>query len=112
MRSPRERLLDIQDAIAKIQARLPKDKASFLSDELTQVWMVHHVMIIGEAVRAIDPAFKNKHPSIPWAEISGMRNVIVHDYFRINHERVWATICEDIPELKKEIEGLLRVVPD
>jgi uncharacterized protein with HEPN domain len=74
--------------------------------------MVHHIMIIGEAVRAIDPAFKNKYRSIPWAEISGMRNVIVHDYFRINHDRVWATVCEDVPDLKEQIEELLRLVPE
>jgi uncharacterized protein with HEPN domain len=45
-------------------------------------------------------------------QISGMRNVIVHDYFRINHDRVWATIREDIPELKDRIEELLRLVPE
>ena len=54
MRSARERLLDIVDAITKIESRMPADEPTFFADELLQVWMVHHVMIIGEAVRALD----------------------------------------------------------
>ena len=111
MRGVRERLLDILEAIAKIDGRRPKDKAAFIADELLQIWMVHHIMIIGEAVRAIDPAFKRGHPRIPWPQISGMRNVLVHDYFRINQERVWATVENDIPELKRNIEEVLRTLP-
>jgi uncharacterized protein with HEPN domain len=111
MRSARDRLLDILDAIAKIQSRLPSDKASFMSNEMLQVWMVHYIMIVGEAARAIDSAFKQNHPSIPSAQISGMRNILVHDYFRINQEHVWTTIENDIPELKPRIEEILRNLP-
>jgi uncharacterized protein with HEPN domain len=53
-------------------------------------------MIIGEAVRSIDPAFRQQHPSVPWAQISGMRNLLVHDYFRINERmflKRWNGTC-------------------
>lgn len=107
MRSPRDRLLDILEAIEKIEIERAKGKANFDSDERAQVWMVHHLMIIGEAVRAIDPAFKARHPGIQWREISAMRNVLVHDYFRINKQIVWATVEKHIPLLKTSVQYIL-----
>lgn len=79
MRSFRDRLVDILDAISRIDAERSRGKNAFAADPLLQVWMVHHLMIIGEAVRAIDPAIKLKYPSVPWRQIAGMRNVLVHE---------------------------------
>jgi uncharacterized protein with HEPN domain len=107
MRTTRERLQDIAEAIAKIETGAAKGKEAFLEDELLQVWMVHHLMIIGEAVRAIDPSFRQKHPETPWRQIAGMRNILVHDYFRINHEIVWRTVTDDLPALRQNVEELL-----
>lgn len=60
MRVIRDRLQDVLEAIAQIQAEQAKGKDTFLRERLVQVWMVHHLMIIGEAVRAIDPAFREQ----------------------------------------------------
>lgn len=79
MNLPREKLQDILDAIAQIEKHSGVERAAFDESELIQVWMVHHLQIIGEAVRAIDPAFRNKHPQVPWRDIAGMRNILVHD---------------------------------
>lgn len=88
MRTFRERLLDILEAIERIETVQRKGQEVFESDPLVEVWMVHHLMIIGEAVRATDPAARQKHPSVAWRQIAGMRNILVHDYFRINHQIV------------------------
>ncbi|MBX3744333.1 MAG: DUF86 domain-containing protein [Verrucomicrobiae bacterium] len=77
MRGTQDRLRDILDAVDRIETEQAKGKAAFDHSELTQVWMVHHLMIIGEAVRAIDPAFRQLHSSIPWRKIAGMRNLLV-----------------------------------
>jgi uncharacterized protein with HEPN domain len=111
MRRTRERLLDALDAIAKIQSRLPKTKDDLVADEMLQVWMVHHLMIVGEALRHIDPAFKQKFPSIPWREIAGARDIIVHDYFRIDYDIVWTMVSTDVPELKVNLSQLLPLLP-
>jgi uncharacterized protein with HEPN domain len=111
MRAIRERLNDIAEAIAKIEAERPREKTEFLANRLLQVWMVHHLMIIGEAARAIDPAFRQQHPSVPWRQISSMRNILVHDYFRINEEIVWATVERDIPPLKLSVTEILANLP-
>jgi uncharacterized protein with HEPN domain len=112
MRPFRERLQDILDAIAKVEGEQAKGKEAFESSPLIQVWMVHHLMIIGEAVRSIDPALRQKHPAVPWRQIAGMRNFLVHDYFRINHAIVWETVEKHLPGFKQQVEDILRQLPD
>ena len=111
MRQLRERLEDILEAVAQIEMEQAKGKAAFDENPLVQVWMVHHLMIIGEAVRAIDPAERSKYPSVPWRQIAGMRNILVHDYFRINQEIVWETVEKHLPALKTEVEQVLGQLP-
>ena len=111
MRDSRERLQDILDAITQIEVEQARGKAAFEASPLIQVWMVHHLMIIGEAVRAIDPAVRQCYPSVPWREIAGMRNILVHDYFRINQEIVWETVEKHVPALKTEVERILSQLP-
>jgi uncharacterized protein with HEPN domain len=110
MRSLRQRLHDILDAISRIQTEQAKGKAAFEVSPLVQTWMVHHLMI-GEAVRSIDPAAKQKHPSIPWRQIAGMRNILVHDYFHINQEIVWETVEKHLPVLKEQVQQVLTGLP-
>jgi uncharacterized protein with HEPN domain len=110
MRDIRARLQDILDAISKIESQQPKGKTALLQSELLQVWMVHYLMRIGEAVRSIDSAFKQRHSSVPWRPIAGMRNILVHDYFRINGEIVRQTIDRDIPPLKQQILAIMQTL--
>jgi uncharacterized protein with HEPN domain len=107
----RDRLQDILDAIGQIEVEQVKGRAAFDGSSLMQVWMVHHLMIIGEAVRTIDPAVRQRYPSIPWRQIAGMRNILVHDYFRINQEIVWETVEKHVPPLKAEIARILESLP-
>lgn len=111
MRDFRARLQDILDAINQIEIERAKGRAAFASSPLIQVWMVHHLMIIGEAVRSIDMGIRQRYPSVPWRQISGMRNFLVHDYFRINQEIVWETVEKHIPPLKDEIQAILSALP-
>jgi uncharacterized protein with HEPN domain len=111
MRDARARLEDILDAIGRIEVERAKGRTDFEANPLLQVWMVHHLMIIGEAVRSIDPAFKQRYPGVAWRQIAGMRNVLVHDYFRINTSIVWETVEKDLPPLKSQLEEILRHFP-
>ena len=110
MRDLRDRLQDILDAIGQIEIEQAKGRDAFDGSALIQVWMVHHLMIIGEAVRGIDPAIRQRYPSVPWRQIAGMRNILVHDYFRINHEIVWETVEKHVPSLKSEVERILQAL--
>ncbi|MDO8301800.1 MAG: DUF86 domain-containing protein [Sedimentisphaerales bacterium] len=104
-------VLDMLLAARKVEsftAGLTLDK--FLADELTQNAVVHCIQIIGEAAGKVSREYQQDHPEIPWKEIIGMRNRIVHEYFRIVPDQVWSVVEKDIPELIKHIEPL--VPPD
>ena len=107
MRSARERLLDILEAIERIEKYARKGKTAFLKDELIQNWMVNHITLIGEACRALPDEFQSGHANVPWADIIAMRNLLVHHYFGIDTEAVWSVVERDIPELKGNIQAIL-----
>jgi len=108
MRGDSERLRDILEATAKIEERLPASKQIFLADEMVQVWMVHHLQIIGEAAARLSVELRGGHPEVPWDDIIAMRNLLVHQYFGIDLEEVWATVSNDIPAFKQGIIGFLE----
>lgn len=108
MRDDRERLLDIIEAIERIEKYSALGCAAFMRDELIQNWMVHHLQIIGEAVRSLPDSFREKYPDIPWSKIIGMRNILTHQYFGIDVDVVWAVIENDLPDLKDKITRILQ----
>ena len=75
------------------------------TEELLQTWVVHHLMIIGEACRALSADFRIKHPAEVWA--AGLRNVIVHEYSGIDLAVVWNVIERDLPALQERVRGIL-----
>lgn len=99
MRDDNERLLDIVEAIERIEKYTSRGRSSFESDELIQTWVLHHLQIIGEAVRFLSPDTK-QDSDIEWSKIIGMRNILVHSYFSIDKDIVWAVIENDLPSLK------------
>lgn len=108
MRSERERLLDILEAIERIEKYAEEGKDAFNADELIQTWIIHHIEIIGEACRALSDEFQAHYANIPWADIIGMRNILVHHYFGIDTEAVWSVVVRDMPELKVNIQVILK----
>ena len=107
MRSDRVRLEDILEAIERIEKYSIRGRAALYSDELVQTWVVHHLMIIGEACRALSPQFRAAQPDEIWAQAAGLRNIIVHQYFGIDPEIVWGVIERDLPILKQRIQALV-----
>jgi uncharacterized protein with HEPN domain len=107
MRDDRERLLDIQEAIERIQKYAERGREAFERDELIQTWILHNLQILGEAARAISADFKQQHPEVPWQQIAGMRNILVHDYFGIDVSIVWAVVESELPILKQQVLVML-----
>ena len=107
MRNDRERLLDIVEAIDRINKYAVRGRAAFEENELIQSWIVHHLQIIGEATARISDDFRNSSPHIPWSKIIGMRNILVHHYFGIDCDVVWSVIEKDLPVLECNLKDLL-----
>lgn len=111
MRSDRDRLLDVLDAIQDIDRYRPATRAAFDDDERTQVWMVNRLQIKGEACRGLSHDFRARHPEVPWRAIIGMRDHLVHGYFTIDPEIVWVAITERVPELGRHVRSALETDP-
>ncbi len=80
----------------------------FNENELIQDAVIRNIEIIGEAAKKISKNFKSQYQEIPWKEMSGMRDKLIHDYFGVDVDVVWKTVVEDIPYLKSLIENIYK----
>jgi len=108
MRDDRERLLDILDSISLIEKYLSSNTNLYHLNELELMGVVRCIEIIGEASRCLSEDCKNKYNQVPWRQISNMRNILVHQYFEIDTDRVESVIKKNIPELKVSVEEILK----
>lgn len=102
-------LNDIYDSVNKGIAFINEmTYEDFSKDEKTQFALIRVIEIIGEASKKIPSDIKDQSQEIPWREISGMRDLLIHDYFGVNIQVVWETAKNDLPELKEKIQKLIQ----
>ena len=92
------------DKIARYTAGM--ERAAFLEDEKTVDAVVRNLEIIGEASKQVPEDFKVLHPAVPWAQMAGLRNRIVHDYAGIDLELIWEIVQHSLPALRRQLDGL------
>jgi uncharacterized protein with HEPN domain len=107
VRTDRDRLGDAIEAVDRCLSQAERGRAAFDTDPLVQVWMVHHLQILGEACRSLSAELRMAHLEVPWAAIVGMRNVLVHDYFGIDLGEVWSTVERDLPVLRSGLGAVI-----
>lgn len=112
MRNDRERLLDILEAIERAGRYASRGREALEKDELVETWVIHHIQIIGEAAGKVSEDLRKAHPEVPWPQICAMRNILVHDYFGVDIDEVWATVERDLPDLKQKIATVLKDLAD
>jgi len=99
----------IIDAISRIEEYvhgLTYD--DFIENYLIQDGVIRQIQVIGEATKKISDNTREKYPEIPWKDIAGMRDKLIHDYFGIDLDAVWDTVEKDIPVLKDEIQTIIK----
>lgn len=87
-------------------------KESFLQDSKTQSAVLHQLLVLGEAVKRLSEEFRNQHPTIPWKQISGLRDVVIHQYDAVDLEEVWKTVAVDLPNLVGSLEKIFPQPPE
>lgn len=107
MRDDRARLMDMVEAIRSIEKYAAFGKDRFFKAELVRIYIIHHLQVLGEAANKLSPAFRARHPEVPWPKVLGIRHVLVHDYFRVNYDIVWGVVEIDLPNLKAQIREIL-----
>ncbi len=104
-------LKDILDAIEKIQQFVEgMDFEKFSRDSKTIFAVIRALEIIGEASKKIPETTKRQNPELPWREMAGIRDILIHEYFGTNLQVVWNTVNEDIPKLKPSITAMLEKI--
>jgi uncharacterized protein with HEPN domain len=107
MKEDRVYLHHIQDAIARIESYVARGRDAFLTETIIQDAVIRNLEVIGEAVKNLSEELRAKHPKVPWTRIAGMRDVLIHEYFGVRIETVWAVVENRLPELKLHVDAML-----
>jgi uncharacterized protein with HEPN domain len=73
---------------------------------MLQVWVIHHLQIIGEAARGVSQPFRECYPEIQWPQIIALRNILVHEYFGLNLDQIWMMTQKDLSELEEQVRNI------
>lgn len=103
------RIQDILNAISKVE-RYVKGKTlpQFRENELVIDAVIRNLEIIGEASKSIPPNIKKEHSDIPWDQMNGMRNILIHEYFGVDLKIIWHAAKKDLPALQKQLERFVK----
>ena len=108
MRNDRERIRDIQEAINKIEKYAIRGREESFANELIQSWILPQLQIIGEAARSMNSHTHEQYPEISWRDMIDFRNLLVHEYFRVDLELIWQIVEQELPILKQQIDSILQ----
>lgn len=109
MKKDKAYLKDILDAICDIEAFVANiNEAEFYRNKEKRYAVVRALEIIGEASKNLSKELRAKHKEVPWKDVAGMRDKLIHWYFRIKWELVWETVKSKIPELKNQLLKILE----
>jgi uncharacterized protein with HEPN domain len=115
MKAPRhsiDYLNDIIEAIEKAEAfSRNMTMEEFVSDDKTLYATVRAIEIIGEASKHVPDSVRIRFPDLPWRQMSGMRDKLIHAYFGVDATVIWKTVKEDIPPIKNALELVIREIP-
>ena len=102
-------LRDIVDAMGKAQQFIGNlSYEEFKKDDKTVFAVIRALEIVGEATKNIPGDIRKKYPEVPWKDMAGMRDILIHDYFGADVETVWLTVTEKILQVKPLIEKILK----
>lgn len=111
MKSDAALLLHMRDAIVRIRDYTREGRAAFFADPKTQDAVVRNLEIIGEAAKNLSAGARALEAAIPWKQIAGMRDTLIHRYFGVKLEIVWEVVARDIDPLSAAIARLLPMPP-
>jgi len=83
----------------------------YRADLMLRLAVEREIGIIGEAARRVSDSFRIVHPDIPWQKMISQRNVMIHEYSDVDHERIWRLVVEHVPRLVEQLIPLIPPLP-
>ena len=100
-------LSNIKDCIENIEAYTVEGKEVFLQNRMMQDAVIRNLEIIGEATKLLSSEMRDQYPNIPWRKMAGLRDVLIHNYLRVDLEEVWMIVETNLPDLKTKINQII-----
>ena len=100
-------LAHIRDAVQRIEAYTSGGPEQFFADSMVQDAVIRNLEVIGEAVKGLSEPLRLANSDVPWKQIAGMRDVLIHHYFGVKLATVWQVVIEHLPPLRKRVAELL-----
>lgn len=110
MKDDRLYLIHIKECIERVIMYTEEGKNFFFADIKTQDAVMRNLQILAESTQRLSDILKEKHPEVDWRNISGFRNVAVHEYMKMDVIRIWDIVEQDIPLLKEQIERIMSEI--
>ncbi|UCD30558.1 MAG: DUF86 domain-containing protein [Planctomycetota bacterium] len=105
-------LIHIAESLRRIETYIQGGKAEFMKSTMIQDAVIRNFEVIGEAAKQISEDIKEQYLDLPWRRIAGFRDVLIHAYARVRLDEVWNIIEQDLPELKRKIDVILKDFED
>jgi uncharacterized protein with HEPN domain len=103
-------LRHILESLDAIRAYIAGSRDTFFTDRKTRKATMRELQELAESTQRLSPSLRTRHPEIPWGDISGFRNVLVHDYLGITLSRIWDVVQRDLPALRSAVHAMLHEV--
>jgi uncharacterized protein with HEPN domain len=112
MNEERLYLTHILECIDWIESYTREGYIAFAGSHQIQDAVIRNFEVMGEATRRLSQTVRDAHPEVPWRQVAGFRDVLIHDYFGIDLDEVWGVVTINLPVLKQQIESILQAIGD